>query len=565
MLASGSLNGLSPDARVDGRPPRDPRDVLTSLGVAVYDWDVTSDVIAWGANAGEILGLADMGGYALGRDFAHLVEPGSGPTRTEVIAASLGRDEGSGVPYLARYSVRPDHSRVLAVEDSGRWYADQDGKPAFAHGMLRIRAADADVAEAPGQRQRTEFLREIAGEVAEAAQSKRSLTLFVISVENLSAVNDEFGFEGGDQIIDEMLVRMRTVMRRRDRFVRYAGNRFALALRSCPPDQARIAAERIDRIISCDPITTGSGQTTARILIGAATAPDHAVDAAILLRRAEQSLAVAKRRAGTSVVLYDQHIFRAAERSGKVVSPADVIGLLNARDIVLARQPVVDAQTRVPAFSEALLRVREGDRFLNAGDIVPAMERSGLVPLVDMRMLELAAEYLAANPAERMSLNLSPLTLDSPDWLATLSAHLGSRPGIAPRLIIEITETVAIREPEAVRRKLDLMKALGVMIAIDDFGAGHTSFKHLRNFAIDMVKIDGAFVQNIARMPSDRFFVQTLIDLAHHLGLSTVAEWVEDEETACLLAELGVDYLQGDHCGVPVVNVPGSHLVAAVA
>ena len=99
--------------------------------------------------------------------------------------------------------------------------------------------------------------------------------------------------------------------------------------------------------------------------------------------------------------------------------------------------------------------------------------------------------------------------------------------------------------------ELDAMKALGVTLAIDDFGAGHTSFKHLRNFPVDIVKIDGAFIQNLSRSTNDRFFVQTLIDLAHHLGLTTVAEWVEDEETARLLTSWGVDYLQGDHCGVP--------------
>jgi EAL domain-containing protein (putative c-di-GMP-specific phosphodiesterase class I) len=95
------------------------------------------------------------------------------------------------------------------------------------------------------------------------------------------------------------------------------------------------------------------------------------------------------------------------------------------------------------------------------------------------------------------------------------------------------------------------MKALGVSIAIDDFGAGHTSFKHLRSFPVDMLKIDGAFVQNLARSSDDRFFVRTLIDLAHHLDIPTVAEWVEDEESAQMLAEWGVTYLQGDHCGKP--------------
>jgi EAL domain-containing protein (putative c-di-GMP-specific phosphodiesterase class I) len=190
---------------------------------------------------------------------------------------------------------------------------------------------------------------------------------------------------------------------------------------------------------------------------------------------------------------------------------------------------------------------------VNAGDAVPAIERAGLVSLVDGRMLELTAEYLGAHPEERLSINVSPLTIEGPDWLGTLAAHIGARPGIAPRLIIEVTETAAVRDPHATRARLDAMKALGVAIAIDDFGAGHTSFKHLRSFPIDILKIDGAFVQNLSRSGDDRFFVRTLVDLAHHLNITTVAEWVEDEETAHMLAEWGIDYLQGDHCGIPVL------------
>ncbi|MDB5511520.1 MAG: hypothetical protein JWR08_1003, partial [Enterovirga sp.] len=497
--------------------------------------------------------------------FAQLVEPGSGPTRPDAILASDRRDEGTGIPFAARYDLRPTPERVLCIEDTGRWYGGADGTPAVAHGMLRVTSQDGTGSGAPGQRERTAFLRQIAGDVAEAARSRRPLTVFVVSVENLAQLNDELGFEGGDRVVAEILARIRSVMRRRDGFARYSGNRFALALRSCAPDQARVAAGRIEQAIAARPIETATGPVAARLLIGAATAPDHALEGAGLLRRAEQSLAVAKRRAGQNFVLYDPEIFRAAERGRSAEGAIDVIGLLNARRIVFARQPVVDAHSRETVFSEALLRVESPTgRVASAGDVVPAMERSGLVPLVDMRILELATEHLAAHPEERLSVNVSPLTLDSPDWLATLAAHVGSRPGLAARLIVEVTETLAIRDPDAARRKLEAMKALGVAIAIDDFGAGHTSFRHLRNFPIDIVKIDGAFVQNLVRTPNDRFFVRTLIDLAHHLGLATVAEWVEDEETAKLLAGWGVDYLQGDHCGAPAL-LGGPHSASAKA
>ena len=118
--------------------PLDPRKVLTSIGEVVYDWDLSSDRIAWGANAAEVLGMADRSRLASGAAFALMVDPGSAETRHETILRSKVRDDGAGVPYRARYLLRVRGREPLAVEDTGRWYAGPDGHPAHAHGVLRI-------------------------------------------------------------------------------------------------------------------------------------------------------------------------------------------------------------------------------------------------------------------------------------------------------------------------------------------------------------------------------------------------------------------------------------------
>lgn len=534
-----------------GGHPNDPRRTLTAIGFVVYDWDLGSDRLHWGANAAEVLGLPDISAWTSGRDFAGVVDAGD-QARPETIAAATGVDEGSGVPYSANYTVRPRPDRAILIEDTGRWYAGSDGRPAFAHGVMRVRPPEIGSAEAPGVRERCSFLGQIAADVGEATRTKRELTIFAISIENLAQLNERLGYEGGDAVLKVATLRMRTVMRRRDRYARYAGNRFALALRGCSPDQARIAADRLRRAVSCDPIETARGPVHVHLLVGSATAPDHALDASGLLHRAEQGLTIAKRRLGPAIVSYDPNQVRKLDRRLPDEGLIDVLQLLNQRRIVMARQPIVDATTRLTVFSEALLRVRHPDgSTLGAEHVIPATERSGLIPLVDARMMELAADHLALHPEQRLSVNVSPATLESQDWLATFAAHLGRHAGIAQRLIVEVTETAAIRHPDAMRRRLDAMKALGVAIAIDDFGSGHTSFKQLRDFPVDIVKLDGAFVQNLSASSTDGFFVRTLIDLAQHLGLATVAEWVENEETARLLASWGVDYLQGDHCGAP--------------
>lgn len=558
MPMRGASRSRLPDAVASSRPARergpiDPRSILTSIGEVVYDWDISSDAIAWGVNGPDVFAMPDMSSLENGRSYALAVEPGSGTTRHDAVLSGPATDEGSGVPYRTRYGLRLAQGRLVMVEDSGRWYADADGRPAFAHGAIRVERSDGETGSA-ASRERSAFITQIGADVVDAGRTKRSLTVIVAAIDQLDRFNDELGFEIAEGIIAEVMRRIQGVMRRRDKMARYASNRFAVALLSCPVAQAEIAAKRISAVVESEPIPTPRGPLMARVRVGAASAPEHATDATGLLRRAEDALGMVKRMTEGRFAIYDPRLARESGRVAHGTQAIDIIQALNDRRVVFARQPIVDAHTRKAAFGEALVRIRGTDgRFMVAGDLIPAVERAGLVPLVDTRMLELTGDYLVAHPDERLSINLSPLTLETPDWLTILAAHLGARPGIAARLIIEITETAAVRDPEATRARLDAMKALGVAIAIDDFGAGHTSFRHLRSFPIDILKIDGAFVQNLSRSPDDRFFVRTLVDLANNLGIATVAEWVEDEETARLLAGWGVDYLQGDHCGKPAL------------
>jgi EAL domain-containing protein (putative c-di-GMP-specific phosphodiesterase class I) len=150
------------------------------------------------------------------------------------------------------------------------------------------------------------------------------------------------------------------------------------------------------------------------------------------------------------------------------------------------------------------------------------------------------------DPSLQLSVNVSGATLNDIDWPARTKALLAVNPGVAERLIIEITETVAIFDPDATRRIIQSLNAMGVRVAMDDFGAGHTSFRNLRSLGFDFIKIDGAFIQNLSQSGDDRFFVRTLVDLAKHIGVATIAEWVEDAETAQLLKEWGVTYFQGE-------------------
>jgi EAL domain-containing protein (putative c-di-GMP-specific phosphodiesterase class I) len=194
--------------------------------------------------------------------------------------------------------------------------------------------------------------------------------------------------------------------------------------------------------------------------------------------------------------------------------------------------------------------------------VIPVAERLGLIRLIDRRVVELVAAELVADPTVKLSLNVSPLSTIDPEWWASLDAQLRQHSGIGERLTVEITEMAAIHDVDDTRGFVTRVKDLGCRIAIDDFGAGHTSFRNLRKLGVDMVKIDGDFVQNLSRSSDDRVFVHALIELARGLGLATVAEWVQDERAAALLAEWGCDYLQGELIGAALIERPGSSVRA---
>jgi EAL domain-containing protein (putative c-di-GMP-specific phosphodiesterase class I) len=163
---------------------------------------------------------------------------------------------------------------------------------------------------------------------------------------------------------------------------------------------------------------------------------------------------------------------------------------------------------------------------------------------------------LAAAPKPPASPTAPPAPTADPDWWGARAGTPRGKPGAGERLIVETTETAAIDDIDDTRGFVARVKNLGCRIAIDDFGAGSTSFRNLRKLGVDLVKIDGAFVQNLRRSDDDRAFVHTLIDLARRLGLRTVAEWVQDEEAAAMLADWGCDYLQGALVGLASAERP---------
>ncbi|HEV7258618.1 MAG TPA: GGDEF domain-containing phosphodiesterase [Bosea sp. (in: a-proteobacteria)] len=530
----------------------DPRNLLSSIGEVVYSWDIQSDALTWGPNAADVLGAIPESAMARGLGFAGLVEPGSGRSRYDAIFSSGGHDQGEGVIYRTRYAAQLA-GRSMWIEDAGRWFAGTDGRPACARGVLRLerQARPEELLEQTGELgDRSALLERLDSALSEHLPAERGIVVLVAAIDELARLNDDFGHEATDEIIGVVQDRLRSVTRSRDYLVRYSGNRFAILLTGCPNNQIEAAARRFSKAVAQAAIETARGIALVRLRVGAAVAPDLSSHAGTLLSAAENALAGAKAGAAEAAVIARRQENRdpAASQTGFDVR---ALAALNERRVELALQPIVRARSREVGFHEALLRVSVGrdDAFFATAELVAMLERRGLVRLFDHRVLELAVGLLANEPSLTLSVNVSPHSLSDPEWLDAFVACTSGVRGVAERLIVEITETATIDNPARIARLLGQIKDRGARIAIDDFGAGHTSLRHLRAFPIDVLKIDGTFTQNLRRSTDDRFYVRTLIDLAQHLGVETVAEWVDDELQASMLADWGVTYLQGHLMG----------------
>lgn len=240
-----------------------------------------------------------------------------------------------------------------------------------------------------------------------------------------------------------------------------------------------------------------------------------------------------------------------SERDGNVI--AMVREALELKNVVLAYQPVMQSnrQTR-PAFFEGLIRVLDKTgRPIPAREFITQIDNHELGRKVDALSIELGLEALRKNPALRLSINLSARSIGYSPWLRALNAGLSDDRFVAERLILEITESSALLIPDVVRAFMNELQDKGISFALDDFGAGYSSFRYLRDLYFDVIKIDGQFIRGIHQDPDNQVLTKAMVSIGRHFDMMTVAETVESAEEAAYLAGIGVDCLQGYYLGAP--------------
>ena len=538
---------------------------LNAAGETAYLWDFASDTIAWAGNAAKLLSVADPNTLISGNAFQQLIDSDHANRHYDAIRDTSGTDDGDGTRFFIQYKFRPNGRRnpeSLWVENHGECYRGPTGESAFARGIIRVinkrylkeqrllYLSQHD--ELTGHLNRIALSDVLGDALSELKQEHGCGAFIMVAVRNLTHVNDVYGFDIGDEMIQIVGKRLRAGLRDGDAIGRYSSNKFGLLLRHSGPEELKIITCRFNESICDSVIETSAGVLTARIRQGCVLLPRQADTVPLLLSRSLEALESAKASHNNSIAMYEPCAQRESQRQTNMAMADRIIRALNERRMVLALQPIVSSFERKPAYYEALVRLREPDgTIVPAGEFIPIAERLGLVRLIDHRVLELCIKLLKASPNLILALNVSGETASDTTWLNALQGLANGEHSLTRRMLVEITETAAITDIKQSISFVKSLKALGCRVAIDDFGAGYSSLQKLRQLDFDSLKIDGAFVRDLANSHEDQILVRALVDLAHNFAMDTVAEWVTDEATAKLVEQAGVSYLQGYHLGEP--------------
>lgn len=540
--------------------------VLSTFDESGFIWDLKSNQVRWENKAAALLGFEDHSEISRGDSFESRIVPEHAARRRSVLSVRTPAPKDKGIPYRIQYRFRPGaliESASIWLEEYGHCWLGENGAPAEVRGKIRVvnesfvaeQAAhySAEHGDVTSQLNKTRLPQALAAVLGRAERRRSASTFLMISVNNLSAVNESFGFEIGDEVLRGVAKIVKGKLRSGDVMGHYSSNKIGVIVNNCGNAEMRMAAERFMKAVRNTPIETSACQITAKISVGGVAAPENAKTVREVFSHALSALEAARGRRNDNFVAFCPDNEHDVRRRRRITIADDILSALDDDRMYLVLQPLVHSQTRKADFFECLLRMRQPDgQVLSAGEFIPFAEQFGLLRLIDRRTLELSVALLRKHPKLTLSVNVSSVTATDQDWLNTLRELTDNNRSLTRRLVLEITETSVIDDLDEAVAFVDTLRELGCRVAIDDFGAGYTSFKNLKHLPVDLVKIDGAFVKNLAIDSSDQVFVKTMVELAENFGMETVAEWVGDEECVEILTDAGITYLQGFHFGQPI-------------
>lgn len=374
--------------------------------------------------------------------------------------------------------------------------------------------------------------------------------LMLVSITNLAMIINAYGHDVSEVVVHDLTKIIASMLGEGDMVQRLQREQLGVIVTGSYPDDVKVLANRIHNAIlnfGRDNFSTASLHIIGTI--GSVCFPMETTSAHDALDKAYA--------ASNSLQLVPHRTYETTRHEADQCRQH--MGLANylynaykEKRLRMAYQPVVSSKTGQIVHYEALLRmVNHAGKISSAGALIPVAEKMGMIGLIDTMVMELTIEELRKSPKLSLAFNVSNMTTENPEWLDHITDLLKDSPDVASRLTVELTETAAHRDLRRAAYFVASLQSLGCMVALDDFGSGYTSFRQLKALSVDLVKIDGAFIKDIALSADNQFFVKTLMNFAKGFGLETVAEFVENGEIAKILMEMGVDYLQGYYFGKP--------------
>lgn len=382
---------------------------------------------------------------------------------------------------------------------------------------------------------------------------KESGVLMFLDLDLFKVVNDTCGHAAGDALLTQVSVLLMQEIRKQDTLARLGGDEFGVLLEACPLEPALRVAEAMRQRVSELQFEWEGRSFQLGVSIGLVPFKAHQYNRSDLLRMADSSCYVAKEAGRNRVHVYDEADTAVATRNGEMDWFSRLQKALTEDRFVLYAQRIASIQEDGGGYesAEVLIRLRDDEGKIVAPiAFIPAAERYGLMPSIDRWVISRALQMHAGFARQferptRFSINLSGASMADPSLVDFVRQEL-KRHRVAPELVcFEITETAAVGNFDVAVQMMHGLRELGCRFALDDFGAGMSSFAYLKRLPVDYIKIDGAFVKDMAKDEVDFAMVEAIHNVAHRMGLRTVAEFVQNDVTIEMLRLLGVDYVQG--------------------
>jgi diguanylate cyclase (GGDEF)-like protein/PAS domain S-box-containing protein len=563
-LAAMALDEIDFHSLLGGIAEKRFQKIAMSLGDGLVCIDHRGLITVWNPGAAAIFGYRadEMLGHPFERIFASTVKTKAGaPLSLQDLP--VGDSQGSNGTVMELEGRRNGGESFPLEACFSKW----QGVEGFQYGAV-IR----DISDRKREAQRIKYLAEhdtltglanrntlhehLAKMLAEADEARSKVALVMLDLDKFKQVNDTLGHACGDQLLCAVAKRLDSLAEGNGLVARLSGDEFAIVVSGAGAEERAIKlSEQISVAFGNIPFVVGERQLRVNASIGVAVYPENCASADELFGNADLALYRAKFAGRGRTVAFEQSIRDELEQ--RVALEAELKRALDRKELELFYQPQVSLEDGRLMGAETLIRWRHPSRgLIPPADFMPLVHASSQSGRIAAWVLETACrqgeKWQRIGHGVRLGVNLSPAQLQSGDLAEAVASKLRET-GLSPSLLeLEVTENIVLEDDQAALEIFRRIRELGVHIAFDDFGTGYASLSYLKKFPLDRLKIDKSFVSDIRQNSGDAAIVTTIIGLGRSLGLSVIAEGIEDRDTAELLRRMGCQQAQGYHFGQPM-------------